>query len=428
MEIKNEIVKLLSSPEFFKLRQHYTQKTFFESLHINRNELVHSSFIAWLLNPSENHSLGQEPLKLFLRLLAIAAEKTLNEKCSLNGEDYKATKISFIAGNGNISDCFVQCEKSLPKDYMLKEENKNGRLDILITFKYAGEEFLLLIENKVKTSEHDSQTNLYYEWAKDQAKKFICAYLTPTSNRRYNDLTEQECVCKSFVQINYQQLLDYVIEPLQNLSMQDSTRNFIKEYERCLGKVAIDENETNKKDSFVMAFTEEERQLLVEFWQSNSAVLSAAVQALLEIDEDDGGPSPGDAEDMQKVVTTIVNRDCSKYKFLSNDDKVSTNLTQGRLVLEILKAYVATGNKTRQDIEREFGELKSNLIAPYEEAKNKTTKSGKQDIRHFIDQEDLIDLNGEKYAVFKGYVSSEIEQFIDKAHKLHLGKIEKIQK
>lgn len=49
-------------------------KSYMRILGVEKNELAHSNFLAWLLNPLEEHGLGEEFAKSFL---AIAAKKYL---------------------------------------------------------------------------------------------------------------------------------------------------------------------------------------------------------------------------------------------------------------------------------------------------------------------------------------------------------------
>ncbi|HEY9655978.1 MAG TPA: PD-(D/E)XK nuclease family protein, partial [Crinalium sp.] len=57
-----------------KLESLLTQFNIFEAVGVTRQELRHSDFLAFLLNPSQTHQLGDRFLKRFLKRVLIEAE------------------------------------------------------------------------------------------------------------------------------------------------------------------------------------------------------------------------------------------------------------------------------------------------------------------------------------------------------------------
>lgn len=122
----------------------------FDVLKISRNEIRHSNFLAWLLNPNENHGLGDKYLKgLLSRIL-----KNSNKKNDVL--------------NILLSDFY---------SFNVYREWKN--IDILILS--DKEKLAVIIENKVTSNEHDNQLNRYKKTLEieypDYKKIFL--YLTP---------------------------------------------------------------------------------------------------------------------------------------------------------------------------------------------------------------------------------------------------------
>ena len=74
-EMKSKILNLINSIEFQELNSYYNEKTMFNALNVERKENRHSAFIAWWLNPKSEHGLGDVPLKLFLRLVAVKSQE-----------------------------------------------------------------------------------------------------------------------------------------------------------------------------------------------------------------------------------------------------------------------------------------------------------------------------------------------------------------
>ena len=103
----------------------------FDVLKVSKTEIRHSNMLAWLLNPNENHGLGDAYLRgIFQRLV----------ENDLNGR-YDIFKILLL-------DMF---------SFSVYREWNN--IDILLVSK--NEKVLMAIENKVGSCEHSNQLNRY---------------------------------------------------------------------------------------------------------------------------------------------------------------------------------------------------------------------------------------------------------------------------
>ncbi len=130
-----QVQELQSNLEVLKKEQSQSFNIF-KVLKLDNHEIRHSNFLAWLLNPKENHGCGDKFLKQFL-------QEALGNNI---GEVLPDT-----------SDIVVETE------YMT---NAGRRIDILIHSQKSS--FVCVIENKYGSCEHDEQCKHY----KDFIEKF----------------------------------------------------------------------------------------------------------------------------------------------------------------------------------------------------------------------------------------------------------------
>lgn len=104
----------------------------FDVLKIARTEIRHSNMLSWLLTPYENHGLGDSILKGFIQ--------------------YVVTNFYDENDPSIFSTLLMDCH-----DFVIQREWRN--IDILATS--SEHNFLLVIENKIDSSEHDDQLNRY---------------------------------------------------------------------------------------------------------------------------------------------------------------------------------------------------------------------------------------------------------------------------
>ena len=136
----------------------------FDILNISRQELRHSDFLAYLLDPSRSGEVGWQFLRNFLILLA--ADKII--------PDIDLFTILY----GNLDKVKVSREVAV----------KDGRIDILIELRVVKEEvrsIVIAIENKIDTTEHDNQLEKYKSYlfgSKFKDFEKIMLYLSPDKN------------------------------------------------------------------------------------------------------------------------------------------------------------------------------------------------------------------------------------------------------
>lgn len=215
-----QVISLLS--EFYKdsdyeeLKRLYLTKSFPEILSIDRREMSHSTFLAWLLNKNESHGLADFPIKQFLKILVI---RDLKQNVKRHCNDQTSTKKLSIAA---INEEIIISEMSVSIERPVLAGNKRGRIDILIVLKAVIDnqerDVHIIIENKVYSNEQADQTKKYFEANKYDIQNnknsiYLFVFLTPLPKAVLEQLTSPQCSCKEYIQINYQDILDAILEP-----------------------------------------------------------------------------------------------------------------------------------------------------------------------------------------------------------------------
>lgn len=126
----------------------------FEAVGMTRQEIRHSYFLSFLLNPSESHYFGDLFLKKFL--------------------------ISSLLSFENPPFSVISIDVANLEDAEVKREYKN--IDILVYS--SSEKLVVAIENKIDSSEHSNQLNRYREIVESDFHEYrkLLIYLTKEGN------------------------------------------------------------------------------------------------------------------------------------------------------------------------------------------------------------------------------------------------------
>ena len=229
-EIRDEILRFKNDADVQKLQNRYRTKSFSEILGVSRREISHSSFLAWALNDKESHALSHFPITKFLEIVIRASKDKDREK-------YKELFNSIITDDFTIGEANTESEKSIVGV---------GRLDIYVeidmSFGNKQTKLKVIIENKVESKENNDQTTTYFNhFEKTKKENEIClyVYLTPLPTVELIELLEPECTCKDFIQINYQYLVDHLLEPTLGQNISTKTKFIINEYLQSLSQPAL---------------------------------------------------------------------------------------------------------------------------------------------------------------------------------------------
>lgn len=165
----------------------------FDILKISRVEIRHSNMLSWLLNPNENHGLGESVLRGFIQyVVTIFSEDT----------DVFSTLLM---------DCH---------GFLIQREWHH--IDVLAVSSDA--KFVLCIENKIDSGEHDNQLNRYRkiveETYPDYKKMYI--YLSPDGG----ESTDSDNWCS----MGYQDVLSIVENARKKVKLLPEAELLIQNY------------------------------------------------------------------------------------------------------------------------------------------------------------------------------------------------------
>ena len=379
--MRNRINQLFNSPEWNALRSYYAQSTLFNVLHIERKETIHSAFIAWLLNPLASHNLGTRPIEALLRYYAAKSKSTSvdhNKFC--NQLLTSAYQLKVVAG--------PVCEKTTGS---LKNDSDKDRMDIWAELHFTFDDqseitVPLIIENKVYSTEGDNQTIRYGDAMDKRGSSFIGLFLTPMG---------EEAQEPRFQAISYQDLLDYVIQPILSY-LTGTAQMWVEEYIRTLSftpcgnaALAVSAKETElaqklyKLDKdlinaiFATQFTKEHAELIIKEENYDQAIGCCTEQEELDLLRDLWNNN----EDILKAVIYAYYRPDAKlfYQLLKNAacnkgytvfDANDTDLYSGncntKIAKAILDAYLAAHpNATLENLRQAFPVAINKTIASY---------------------------------------------------------------
>jgi hypothetical protein len=447
--MRNRINQLLNSPEWNALRSYYAQSTLFNVLHIERKETIHSAFIAWLLNPLASHNLGTLPMEKLLCLYAAKAESGSVLANKLYNSTYQ---LKVVAG--------PVCEKTTGS---LKNDSDKDRMDIWAELHFTFDDqseitVPLIIENKVYSAEGDNQTIRYATAMDERGSSFIGLFLTPMGEKAQEP---------RFQAISYQDLLDYVIQPMLS-DLTGTAQMWVEEYIRTLSftpcgnaALAVSTKETElaqklyKLDKdllnaiFATQFTKEHAELIIKEENYDQAIGCCTEQEELDLLRDLWNNN----EDILKAVIYAYYRPDAKlfYQLLKNAacnkgynvfDANNTVLYEGyckvKIAKAILDAYLAAyPNATLANLRQEFPVAINETIARYYdhlfyELPTVYNESGEKilprkdnpealaNFEFYTKEEQLLSVDGKKVMYPKNWNATSIANLIETAQKLNL--------
>ncbi len=194
---------LLTDPDFLRLRAKQSESTLFRILGVTFIERWHSAFLTWLLSPNSGHGLADFPVKRFL---------SATWDCSHEGDGGGGIDLS-LGAIEKLNLTAITFESEFTDGGRLRSPVKGGvaRID---THGYdPTAKIRVVVEQKVKSSEHDDQTATYFEYfnqpdvrAVTEATAYV--YLTPRQGDAPKD--------PNFVMMTFQNFADYVLIPCIN--------------------------------------------------------------------------------------------------------------------------------------------------------------------------------------------------------------------
>jgi hypothetical protein len=181
----------------------------FEAMGWTKQEIRHSSFLRWFLDPRETHGLGSYPLRVFLMEI-------------LSGGINSSAPNVFDADTWDLDGTIIQTEWN-NTDLMLRNDS---------------ERFFVLIENKVRTTEHSNQLERYRKAATAHYPKHkgICIYLTPSGETPSDE---------AYQILSYPQVVSCVERVVERRRSQlsDEVRTFLIQYVELVRRHIVEDSE-----------------------------------------------------------------------------------------------------------------------------------------------------------------------------------------
>lgn len=162
-----------------RVQRHLTAERFnvFEALWVDRREIYHSRFLAYLLDPQQSHDQGTVFLEAFIQ--AVSRKMHIGET------------VRWVESL-DCGACRVTAEQ---------HAEEAGRIDLVIEFPCGTR---IAIENKVDHFEGDRQLPRYREWLDKRSVKRgqqVLVFLTPDGRNSVDD-------CGEYVRLSYRDLAD----------------------------------------------------------------------------------------------------------------------------------------------------------------------------------------------------------------------------
>ncbi|WEV64627.1 MULTISPECIES: PD-(D/E)XK nuclease family protein [unclassified Bifidobacterium] len=219
--LASKAMELLADPDFDQLNQRLNRVNVFDAVDMGRQEIKHSAFLAWLMDPSGPHGLGD----LFIHRLLAQLYVDNSEKFAESGV---ASFVPLAADD--LSELNVVRESE-------------DRIDILA--KTIDDRMVMCIENKVDSGLHNRQLDDYHQYIEStygNRQYRIYVLLAPEGFEIPKDQCQNPAI---WLTLSYSSVAK-VLESLRD-SAQGRTQILIEDYVRLLKKENIVNDEEQNK-------------------------------------------------------------------------------------------------------------------------------------------------------------------------------------
>lgn len=202
---------VLDNPELERLEALLDQFNPFVAMRWTRQETRHSSFLRWLLDPSETHGLGDYFLRQFLKRIASLSSQT--------------SELSVVD-----LDSWVYVGAQVQAEW--------NNIDLLI--RDDQHKVIVVVENKVDSDEHSDQLNRYRALIEKQfpSHKKLFVYLT---------IAGGEASDQSFLAMGYAELVRLVQDVIarRHDQLHPDVAGFMKFYVEMLRRHIVEDSEVH---------------------------------------------------------------------------------------------------------------------------------------------------------------------------------------
>lgn len=207
------MTELLNDPDFEKLELDIKKPNIFSILNISKTEIRHSNFLAWILDPNENHGLNEKILVKVLRDI-FSDDKVL-----------KYTQFDIELLNFN--------------NVEIRREWKNIDISILL------DNIVIAIENKILSTDHTNQLERYQKITNDffPRKDKVFVYLTPFGTEPSSESARSIYINYSYLRIT--DILTKIIEIYEE-SLTQKVYQYISDYNEILRRELMESDTLNE--------------------------------------------------------------------------------------------------------------------------------------------------------------------------------------
>ncbi|MFJ7736201.1 PD-(D/E)XK nuclease family protein [Lysinibacillus sp. NPDC097287] len=212
-ELKSQLNHLISDPGFLLLQESFEKESLFQLLGFGHRETMHSAFISWLISPTSSLNLGSFPLKRFIYY--ICEENVSNTKTTLGFDliESDALELEKMEVSTEVSASAVDAETN---------SKLKARFDLYLT----NDIVRIIVENKVLSRENKDQTETYTKILNNSDDTYtydLKVFLSPGAMVKPK--------CPKFIQVDYQGLYNFVIEPcLNHPKISIENKNILDQY------------------------------------------------------------------------------------------------------------------------------------------------------------------------------------------------------
>jgi hypothetical protein len=238
---------LVNNPDLNRLSGYLSRFNPIRVMRMERMEIRHSAILAWLLDPSETHGLGDKFIRAFL--------------CeALKGEQLSVPSALDVL-QADLYDAEVQREKN--------------SIDIYVMVPRKGWAFI--IENKFHSKQSDGQLARYLKSAEKRALELNQSLV---HKGVFLALGDEEPHDSSFVRIQYREVFGILsqILDLNSESLSGDVRQFIGQYLEVIGESAGMSYELSEMETLAKSLYQRHRRaidFIVEHGKSTSFTIAA---------------------------------------------------------------------------------------------------------------------------------------------------------
>lgn len=226
----------------------------FESLGIVRQEIRHSTFLRWILDPTETHGLGDYWLRQFLRKVIKIGEGILNNAPSL-----------FDLDDWNFGRTEVRKEWRNIDILILNEENR----------------FVCVIENKVDSTQAKGQLRRYWELVEREFEGYKRAYVFLTR-------VDEKPQHSAYVSVKYTDIADVIGDTLgrRESQLNPDIKLFVQHYLDMVRRHIVEDSEIHGICRRIYQNHRRALDLIFEHRPDRAAEVSQSIESYITSQED----------------------------------------------------------------------------------------------------------------------------------------------